>query len=395
LQRGQGHDCAESPAWQVTKPQRPKLKPVDHWDLLAEFADARHRREDHDQRKAKQERMRAGLDGQLQERLVAKEREAEERQRIRDEIWQHAERDRKSLEAEQRQRQLKWEELNRARKDGEAAVALRRRQNKEHRLKEQHRVTDWLEAESERQCLEDEKANQEKLARQKAKLEELEVAYNARVRQRAAMREEEKTLVIQGGGLLSALGTLDGRPSRPGGASFVGPTAAQQAAAAKEEMLEQRFEKERLDLDRKADERDEREEREHKRKVREMMEFRAQQVRERNESGAEARQREADRQQLEIWRRQDEEKHAQDRRRAEEARRARKEIDSVVWKQMEDFMSVHPRNVGNTAKKRQQDVDMNRQALEQIAAEGGPRSAEATRILAQFPRRRNPSPNLQ
>merc|ERR1712232_129063 len=370
-------------------PVKPKLKPMDHWDMIVAFDAAKHMEEEEafeqSGRLEVHARFRAVLDAQMDELREVRAGEAANKQKEIDDMRAQIQENLRIHEAEHAREE---EKLDKMKKDNaEMTVKLEQRRQKEiqRKQKEQDDVTAWINAEKARQEQE-RRDNAEEFARKCAQAKkEMDETLAANAARKAAQKAAEKQEVQAA---QKAMDDAEGAnrkavQDRMDKLDYLAKTfgAALQEREAKEQAaLGARIKRVQEEGDRASKEDAERRKREHDRKVNDMLEVRAKQVK---EAGKQAiLDAEAGKKQAQIFRQQLEEGLAKDEAKRQKLRKAREDQDHSLINQMRNQIAVHPLQFGMTDHTKRQDIAMNREIFEQMAHEGF--EEELTHSFLQF-----------
>lgn len=356
---------------------RPKLKPVDHFDLMTLYDAEKYRLQEvvsHRSMQDKRAAFKALLDGQVAEQRRAKDREAVERRHaLEQESQAKAVEGRRAVEAEL-ERQRAHKEAMRSYNDGlSAMVTEQRKLRQDERKLEELSLTQLLE--SERASVEESRQTRlaERADRKKVALEQLAAARQRKQQARQGELESDRAILatMQLEPQARQLLPSDIIAARRAHVDHVMATLGTDVA-------------ERLAREaRSSDERDDREHEEGIRKrnedhqqrlaaqqerVREMLETRSRQLRDGHpEKGLE---RAADLRQVEVWKQQLAESMTEERERVAKARRMREDMDASLREQMIQTACVHPSELGVSMQQKQRELTINRRRLQQIMDEG-------------------------
>merc|ERR1712232_401859 len=358
-------------------PVKPKLKPMDHWDMIVAFDAAKHMEEEEafeqSGRLEVHARFRAVLDAQMDELRDVRAGEAANKQKEIDDMQAQIQENLRIHEAEHAREE---EKLDKMKKDNaEMTVKLEQRRQKEiqRKQKEQDDVTAWINAEKARQEQE-RRDNAEEFARKCAQAKkEMDETLAASAARKAAQKAAEKKEVVaaqkamddaEGAGRKAVQERMD----RLDRLSATFGAALKEREEKAEAALQASIKRVQEEGERASKEDAERRKREHDRKVNDMLVVRAKQVK---EAGKQAiLDVEAGKQQAEIFKQQLAEGIAKDEAKKEKARKAREDQDHYLINQMRNQIGVHPLQFGMTDDTRRQDIAMNREIFEQMAHEG-------------------------
>jgi colicin import membrane protein len=358
-------------------PLKPKLKPMDHWDMIVAFDSAKHmEEEEYFERSGRDEvhaRFRAVLDAQMEEVRELRDQEAANKQKEIDDMSAQIKENTRIKEAEEKKHGDKKALFKQANDEMTLKLEQRKQREQQRKQKEQDDVLNWVNAETARQDQE-RKDNAEEYARKcaenKKEMDELQAASRAR---RAAQKAAEKQEVVasqkamddaEGKGrqeVADRMARLDHLAKTFGAA--LAERNEKEEAAQQARIKRVQEEGERLS---KADA--ERRKSEHERKVKDMLVVRAKQVKAKGEQ--DLLDIEAGKRQKVIFQQQLEEGLAKDEAKRQYLRKARADQDLYLVDQMRNQLGVHPLQFGMTDHTKRQDIAMNREIFEQMAHEG-------------------------
>lgn len=356
-------------------PLRAKTKPTDHWDLIVLFDAAKHREEDRAFREAgkaaEETKVKARLDGQMEEIRLIREQEQANRRKERQDMLAQVEENRRIHAAEQQALENKRDKMKQCNDEMMDGLMARRQRQKEKREREQQITSDWLASEAERKR-EERIATDREYARKCAQArQDLEDAEHERERKRQAQMAQEKA------DCAAAQQGMDNKEAANRAAvkarmdqierncKTIGAGIADRDAKA-EAALQAKIKRVQEESDRLAKEDADRRRDEHNRKVREMMKSLDQQMHQR-EMDMEL-EREDGKKQAEVFRQQLDEGNRVEQAKQEARRKAREELDKHLIGQIRASVSVHPMDFGASLTK-QQELAYNRGLFEHMASE--------------------------
>jgi len=357
-------------------PLPPKLKPMDHWDLIVAFDSAKHQQEKkmvHEAGKAaKKEKFKATLDGQMDEIREIQAREADERTQERDLMLAQVEENKRHDAAEEEKRHTK--KLNQLKSNTDMLEILGRQKRKDDAKKQ--READLLT-----QYLENEKyqAEQDAIARRHdyakrcaAAQEELQADRKMREERKLAEWEEDKRLMKLRQEMMDEAEAKNAKAvqDRKDRIEAVGRTLGAAVAdrdAQLEAELEARVKRVQEESNRAAEEASRKKMESHQRKVTEMLEVRAKQVEEFHRRGEDDK--EASRKQLEIFKQQLLESNEQERQKVEKRRKAREDLDISLIEKQRINAGIHPQHIMMTPRNKKTELSYNKVLFEQMKAE--------------------------
>lgn len=358
-------------------PLRPKLKAMDHWDLIVAFDGMKHKQEDDAFYKAGKAasvaKCRARLDEGMAEANAFREQEAEDRRQERADMLAMVEENRMLKEAEHNAAEEQRAEMRKITDDMLRGIEMRKQREKDRAKREEQNMTDWLNNEKQRKQEEDRlqseefarkcglakaemKAAMEEAKRRKREQEEFERAYVAEQQKGMDNKEAANKAAVQ-----ARMDQIEKN------CSTLGAEIAGRDAKAEKELQEKiRRVQEQADRDAKADA--ERRKNDHNRRTRDMLNTLGDQIKVQKEQAA--LDKEEERKQARKFKEQYEEGVAKDQADAEARKQARAKQDDTLIKQMTDQLQVHPRNFGITKITQQTDVAYNRALFEHMHHEG-------------------------
>mmetsp|Transcript_29909 Transcript_29909/g.68961 ORF Transcript_29909/g.68961 Transcript_29909/m.68961 type:complete len:575 (-) Transcript_29909:84-1808(-) len=363
-----------NPRYEV--PLAPKLKPVDHWDLIVAFDTDLFKKEEAERyrfNKSSGFKMRkSDLDKQVEEKRVLKEHEAEVLRLEREEHRAQVLEDAKLKEQEEH---ALWAKREAQRKNNEAMaqeLGAKRERDAQKKRRECMEINAWLQAEKDRKAEEQRLQRIEYAKKCDIAQEAFSVARAERRQRKLDEQEREMQAVEEAKRFLDAAeaknrAAVAKRESRVAAiAESLGASVAQRDAD-EERKLNEKIQRVLEEQDRKNRE-DSRMRQERKdRLTREMLNSLDQQIADRDKHKIE--EKEADRIQLEIFRKQLEEQNEKRRKEALQAQKNRGDLDLTLIEQMRRNASVHPRQFGLTADIQRQELAFNRLIYEHMAAE--------------------------
>jgi len=358
-------------------PLRPKLKPMDHWDMVVSFDGEKHRQEEEAFRKAgkgvSHARFKATLDGQMEEMRALRQQELDLKQQERDDMTAKVMENKRKDQAEEDIAQAKRDKMKKANDEMTTSLQLRRKKEQDRKQQEQDAMLRWLDSEKARK-LEEERIQREVYARKcKEAREELEATHAEAERRKQAEQEEERAVAAR---QVKAMDKAEADNKAAVRARMeqiekncatLGADIAERDARAERE-LQEKVRRVQEESDRLSREDAEHRRAGHARKMSEMLEKLDEQMVERQQ--AQRVEKEANKRQAEIWRQQFEDGERKEREKMEKRKRDREELDVALITQVRESVAVHPRNYGMTRQSQQADLAYNRVLFEQMASEG-------------------------
>lgn len=358
-------------------PVRPKLKAMDHWDLIVAFDAEKHRREEEQflraGKGASHAKFKAALDNQMEEIRTLREQEAELKRQEQEAVAARIEENKRLAELEENAARVKRDKMKMANDEMTSSLQLKKQKQRERQHREQEQMLSWLQNEKTRKEEEEHLKRHGFLQKNKVAQEELMAARLEAEHRRKAEQELDKAIAIEqvkamdnneagkAAALQARMDQIE-RNTRTVGAEI----AARDARIERE--LETKIKRVQEENDRLTREDAERRRNDHKRKVNEMLRKLDEQMREREEFNL--IEKRAGAKQAEIWRQQREQAERAEQAKIEKMRKAREEQDGALIQQIRENAAVHPRNYGITALTQKADVAYNRAFFERMADEG-------------------------
>eukprot|EP00927_Polykrikos_kofoidii_P068145 TRINITY_DN63526_c0_g1_i1.p1 TRINITY_DN63526_c0_g1~~TRINITY_DN63526_c0_g1_i1.p1 ORF type:complete len:636 (+),score=171.18 TRINITY_DN63526_c0_g1_i1:54-1910(+) len=357
-------------------PLPPKLKPMDHWDLIVAFDAEKHRQEEEaflaTGKKANHAKFRATLDGQMDEMRATRAREAAQKQQDRDDMLAQMEENTRLEAKEAEVKENKRVIMQKANDDMTGFIQERKAKTDAKKQKEQNDVLRWMDNEKARVERERQEKAVEYAQKCKTAREELDLARDLAAKIKREEKEEEKKLVFQAQEASDANEASKNKAiadrmekmeelSRVFGAAIAKRDAEESAA------LEAQIKKVTEEGERIAKEDAERRRTEHEQKVREMLVARAKQVKEREVFTAQEKVENVN--QMKIWKKQAMEANQKELDACEKRRKARAELDEALIEQIRGNVVVHPHQFGMTEQIQKRELALNRVLFEHMASE--------------------------
>jgi len=357
-------------------PLPPKLKPMDHWDLIVAFDTLKHRQEDaHFRGVAKhqqQGKFKKTLDDQMVESRQLQAEEDRAKQREREDMLAQIEENKRIAQAERDHHERQKEMMKEVNNEGKKSMERRRKAEEDRKQREQDCMLKWL-ADEEQRAREQKVADGEEFARKckKAK-DEMEEAMREAQRKKEAKQAEEKASAAgaqqaadnaEAANRAAVQARMDQieRRCQTVGAEIAGRDARMEAA------LQAKIKRVQEEADRAAKEDAEKRKGARDKKVKDMIDTLGKQVKQREEE-AEV-EKEAGRKQAKLFKQEYEEGLAKDKAKEERARQARADLDTHLIENIRKNAGVHPRDFGAQLTKKQE-LAYNRGLFEQMAIEG-------------------------
>mmetsp|Transcript_76909 Transcript_76909/g.135494 ORF Transcript_76909/g.135494 Transcript_76909/m.135494 type:complete len:502 (+) Transcript_76909:113-1618(+) len=370
----------------------PLLKPVDCFDLWAEYDTVRHLQDEQEKKQQAKEKgrlVKEGLDRQMEEVRALRQQEADEKQRIRDEMLAKA---KAAAEAEQGEMR-KQQELKELRRQAslELLATAQRKKNEEAVLKSRERdafdrtlVLEENMKNKEIGEVKQARAKRTSFARNQFEMSFIHNGQRKRDAREADVKMAEEWAIAASRPTASEL---------PGGPTFKvaeGKARVEKlvdsmgkpliaAQMAKEKDFDTRVEKQRRAFEKKRVDDYFKEEHELAEKVSEMVQTWGKQVQ--GAIGKDDHEKEADAKQAALWRKDALDYQNQERAKAEGARNARKDVDENVFDAMMQKAAVHKSEKGVTEKFKQREMVYNRPLIEEMAVKGFHPEKSSTMLL--------------
>jgi len=358
-------------------PMKPKLKPMDHWDMIVAFDAAKFVQEEEEfQRKGRHDkigRFRATLDGQMDEMRDLREQEAEAKRQEMADMTAQIEENKRLNQCEHDKEQDQKNKMIKANDAATVSINRRNQKQKDKKDKEQRDMLNWMESERIRQETEKKEQAEEYDRKCKKAREEMEEVLRENERRR---KERLETEMKEMGDAQKAMDAAEAggrqavadRMARNEELSRVFGAVIEKRDREEAELLEARIKKVQEDGERLAKEDFERRKSEHDRRVKDMLNIRAKQVKEKSEQGLV--EIVAGKKQAQIFREQLATNEIEEQGKIEKRRKAREDLDNHLVSQMSANLSVHPLQFGITDKIRKQELSYNRVLFEQMATDG-------------------------
>jgi len=355
----------------------PKLKPVDHWDLLVAFDSAKYRRDEEHKYKignkmAKVE-FKNTLDGQV---LEAKEAQVLEKQGLNEErelMLAQVGMNKKYEEEEKAKEQVKKDAQNKMNTIMLGHIELAKKKNEEKKQKECNAVTQWLASEKQQKEEEDRLQHVEYDRKCKKAREEMEESKRAKDERRRQEQEHELHLMGIRDRILkeqedAKVKSLQDRKDRL--AKIEASLGEQVASKAAEEEaeLERRIRRIQDEASRKAMDDIRNKQERHAAKVKDMVSTRERQVADRGRD--DHLEREEEKRLLRLYRDEHEEAQRKEKAKQEKARQAREDLDKHLISQMRRNANIHPQHIMMTPRNKKTEMTYNKALFEQMADEG-------------------------
>lgn len=357
-------------------PLRPKLKPMDHWDLIVAFDTLKHRQEDNhfrDVAKHQQhDKFKKVLDDQMVELGELQAQQDRAKQREREDMLAQIEENKRIAQAERDHHEMQKDRMKAVNNEGKKSIERRRKAEEDRKQREQDCMLKWL-ADEEQRMRDQKAADAEEFARKckKAK-DEMDEAMREAQRRKEAKQAEEKAFAsgaqeaadnAEAANRAAVQARMDQieRNCQTVGAEIAGRDARMEAA------LQAKIKKVQEEADRAAKEDADKRKSAHDKRVKDMIETLGKQVKQREEQ-AEV-EKDAGRKQAMLFKQEYEAGLAKDKAKEEKARQARSDLDVHLIDTMRNNAVVHPRDFGAHLTKKQE-LAYNRGLYEQMAAEG-------------------------
>lgn len=356
-------------------PLPPKLKPMDHWDLIVAYDTNKYRKEYETYVKAgkheQQSKVKHILDEQMKECHKLFEASEKKRRQERQDMLDQIKENQRLSQAEQAQRDALRDKAKAINESSLESLRRRRKADEERRQREQDTMLKWMRDENQRQQ-DQRKADAEEYARKcKQAQDEMNEAIAEAARKKKARQDEDKAFAMAGekaaddaearnrAAVQARLDQID-RNCEIIGAEIAGRDAKLEAE------LQAKIQKIQEDADRAAKEDAERRKADRDAKVRSMLDSLDMQMKQREEDVRQEKQDSI--KQAMIFKREYEEGLANDRAKEERARQAREDMGKELVAIMRRNARIHPRDFGAELTQ-QQELAYNRGIYEQMAEE--------------------------
>lgn len=358
-------------------PKKPKMKAMDHWDLIVAFDGKKHQEEVAQYltvgKHQAHARFRGTLDAQMDEVNAAREEARQNKIQEQKDLDARLEENKRVVAAEKAAEQAKVDLQNKMNTEMLGSINARKRRALEKRQRDQEQMSAWLANEKKRRDDEKRERDAEHARKCEQARKEMEEAIAEAARRKKQREEDERAYIAQqkksmddavavGRAAVQARMDQIERNCATIGAEIAGRDAREAAA------LEARIKRVLEEEDRRSKEDAAKRKSTHDRKVREMLNSLDEQCKQRELDAIE--EKKAGDRQAKIWKEQYEEGVAKDKAEEEARRKARENLDDVLIKQMSHSISLHPRNFGITAHNQTRDVNYNKAIFEQMAEEG-------------------------
>jgi len=383
-------------------PVRPKVKPMDHWDLLVAFDGFKHQQEDaayfQAGKAASHAKFKHTLDDQMDEVRAQREHEMANLRAERNNMLAMTEENAKLKAAEYEREEEQKHEMKKITDEMMRGIEQRRTNDQNKKKREEQQMKQWLANEKKRQQDEDRARGEEHERKCKAAQDEMKAALEEAARKKKEREAAEKTYIAEqqrgmddkeAANKKAVQDRMDGIERN---CATLGAEIAGRDAKAEKELLEKiRRVQEKADKD--AKEEADRRRNEHNRKTRDMVNSLGEQCKQREEDVAQDKIENM--KQAIIFKEEYDKGLAKDHAEAEARKQARSNLDVHLIGQMSDQLQVHPRNFLVTAPTQQTDICYNRMLFEHMHAEGF--MPELTsKMLKQGPQRgkKDPFPSV-
>lgn len=358
-------------------PLPPKLKPMDHWDLLVAFDSAKYRQEERHKyeigNNARKVEFRTVLDGQMIEAKEAQELEKKGLLEERELMLAQVELNKKYEEEEKAKVTKKKDEQNKMNTVMLEHIDMARKKNEEKKQRECNAVTQWLADEKAQREEEDRLQHIEYDRKCKQARKEMEEARKEREERRRQEQEHELYLMGVRNRILkeqedAKAKALQDRKDR---LAKIEASLGEQVASRDAEMereLERKIRQIQEEAHHKAMEDARKKQELHESKVKDMVATRERQIVEKHRD--DNRDREEEKRLLELYRKEHEEQQRKDKAKMEKARQAREDLDKHLIDQMRRNAGVHPHHVMMTPRNKKTELSYNKALFEQMADEG-------------------------
>eukprot|EP00441_Pelagodinium_beii_P038185 CAMPEP_0197650822 /NCGR_PEP_ID=MMETSP1338-20131121/31173_1 /TAXON_ID=43686 ORGANISM="Pelagodinium beii, Strain RCC1491" /NCGR_SAMPLE_ID=MMETSP1338 /ASSEMBLY_ACC=CAM_ASM_000754 /LENGTH=569 /DNA_ID=CAMNT_0043225305 /DNA_START=32 /DNA_END=1741 /DNA_ORIENTATION=+ len=357
-------------------PLRPKVKPMDHWDLILAFDTLKHRQEDEDFRKAGKEaqirKFKGVLDNQMEEFREMEAQAERARQQERQDMLDQVEENKRIAQAEHDAIEAQKDKMKAINGESLRSLERRRKAEQDRRKREQDAMTLWLENENKRMQDEKEENGREYARKCKKAKDEMEEAGREAERRKQARLADEKAMAAgaqasaddaEANNRAAVQARMDQieRNCKSIGAEIAGRDARMEAE------LEAKIKRVQEESDRAAKEDADRRKADRDGKVKDMIDTLGKQMQLLKEQAT--KDKEDGVKQAEIFKKEFADGLAADQAKEEAARQARMKMDEHIMATIRKNAVIHPRDFGAELTK-QQELAYNRGLFEQMAAEG-------------------------
>eukprot|EP00931_Biecheleriopsis_adriatica_P004541 TRINITY_DN106193_c0_g1_i1.p1 TRINITY_DN106193_c0_g1~~TRINITY_DN106193_c0_g1_i1.p1 ORF type:complete len:525 (-),score=153.58 TRINITY_DN106193_c0_g1_i1:93-1667(-) len=373
-------------------PRTPQVKPMDCFDLFAEFDTIKHLTEEADKKKeqkVKAMKFRQTLDLQIEEVKAVRAAEADEEAKIRAQMLAQAKANaelaaaeqKKEMEKREQRRQVSLEYLEcMQRKKNEEATRARLEKNAFDRtllMEEKHENQDMAEKQQFRAHLGNLMRGQ------------MQASFNKRANEKQATRQDDLRLAEEWRKSMSGPSAAD----QPGGPVFKIKEGQKRVDALVQGMgvpliqrqqAQERAHDHRIEMQRRAHEKENvddywRRKDDNDQQVSAMVSTWDWQVR--SASGKGSEEHEANLRQAELWRQEAEKSQKQEQAKEAARRLARKDMDKQLFSTMLQNAGVHKSEKGVTEEWKQRELTYNRPLIENISAAGYSPEKTGTMLL--------------
>eukprot|EP00929_Paragymnodinium_shiwhaense_P113741 TRINITY_DN82042_c0_g1_i1.p1 TRINITY_DN82042_c0_g1~~TRINITY_DN82042_c0_g1_i1.p1 ORF type:complete len:601 (-),score=202.85 TRINITY_DN82042_c0_g1_i1:174-1976(-) len=358
-------------------PIKPKLKPMDHWDVIVAYDSEKYRQEEEGYimggKHEETAKFRRVLDGQMDELRALREREADDRRREREDLEEQIRENKRIAEDEHAMEEHRKNMMKKANDEMMQTIDKQKARQKAKRDKEQRDVLNWMEMEKQRKEREAKEAAEMYAYKCKTAKEALQRAREEAELKKQQQQEEERRMCKEMEAAMDAAeaGGRQAVADRMSRIEELGRTfgaAIQKRDEEEEARLQASIKRVEEESERLAKEDAERRKNDHNRRVKDMIDTLDRQMKERHEAGKQDKIDDA--KQLQIWATQVAEGHRKDREEKEGKERARAALDKALIQQIRDQTVVHPLQYFITPGVQKTELAYNRALFEQMSSEG-------------------------
>lgn len=358
-------------------PLPPKLKPMDHWDLIVAFDSQKYREEERRlhqtgtyERKMKFKKV---LDDQMLEIQAARDAEARGLEEERDMMTAQIEENKKYLKEEHEVIHRKKEEQSKINTSMLGEINKYRQRDQERKQRECEEMTRWLESEKQQREEDDRNMKIEYARKCEAAKKELDEACELRKERRRQEEANEIRLMklrdqIADEQEAKKQKALQDRKDHIDKIAKTMGAAVAERDAQDQADLEAKIKRIQEESNRRSMEDARNRQNTHNAKVKDMVDTLKRQMEEKDRDDEEERQ--ADIRRAEIYRQQVEDGKRDELAKIEKRRKDREELDKVLIGQIRVNAGIHPHHVMMTPRNRKTELGYNKAIFEQMTKEG-------------------------
>lgn len=358
-------------------PIKPKLKPMDHWDVIVAYDTEKYKEEEEafmTQGKHNEcAKFRRVLDSQMEELRALREQEAENRRREQEDMQEQIRENKRIEEDEHAMEEYRKNMMKKANDEMMQTIEKQKARSKARRDKEQRDVLNWMASEKERKEREAREAAEMYARKCKAAKDELERARQAAEEKKRQLNETERREAAEA---MAAMDAAEGSnrqavADRMSRIEQLGRTfgAAIQARDKDEaDRLEASIRKVEEESERAAKEDAERRRTDHARRTKDMLDTLDKQMAFKREAGKQDAIDNA--KQKQIWADECAAGIRKDQEDLDSKKQARHALDKSLIEQIRAQTVVHPLQFACTPPVQRTELAYNRALFEQMASEG-------------------------